>query len=253
VTQDASQVVTRAKRELDTVLLQQIDSAYNFARWAMGHPAAAENVVEDLMTGTQRTQTGHRGTRGRAWVLQEVRIVALRRLGAASCADPDQTFADLAIPAKVCSSIGARAAGIELQPSAVELLRRAVAGLSLEHREIVLLRDTEGLSYREIAGMTGLPQSALMARLSRARDTLEACLADPPAASTHEGMLELIDAYVDAEVDIDTAVAFVQHIATCRDCACRVLNRSRLVQQIRSVTTCRAPDGLRKRIQKQLG
>jgi RNA polymerase sigma-70 factor, ECF subfamily len=249
-----------AKRDLDMLLLHQIDSGYNFARWAFGHPVVAEGVIEDVMVGDLRTRSGRREPNTRAWVLREVRSVALRQRGCQTT----HTFADLVVPAQALSSIGARAAGIELPQSAVELLRRGVADLSLEQREMVLLRDTEGLSYREIIALTGLPQSTIVSRLRRARDALESCLPDGEKPDSrapewraalspeHEQAPAVTDAYIDAEVDISTAAAFVQHIARCRDCAQRLLTRSKLVQQIRSVTVCRAPESLRTRIQSRL-
>lgn len=254
------------KRELDTLLLHQIDAAYSFARWALGHPTIAESVIADLMAGELRTQAAHSYTSARAWILREVRCVALRQHGrnAVSTRHRAHTFADLIVPAQALSSIGARAAGFELQQSSIDMLRRGVADLSLEQREIVLFRDTQGLSYREIVALTGLPRSTVLSRLSQARDVLQSCLSTDAGTnsgvpelrqsltSEHEEAPALIDAYIDAEVDISTAATFVQHIARCRGCAERLLTRSKLVQQIRSVTACRAPDSLRKRIQSRL-
>jgi DNA-directed RNA polymerase specialized sigma24 family protein len=240
--------ITSTKRELDTVLLQQIDAAYTFARWALGHPVIAESVIADLMVSSHDTQAAHRAS-ARARVLREVWLAAQRQ---PEC-NAAQSFADLVVPARVASNIGARAAGIELQPAAVDSLRRAVAGLALEQREVVLLRDTEGMSYRETAALLGLPRSTMVSRLRQARDALESALEDSRELTPdHDEAPALIDAYIDADVDIDTAAAFVQHIARCRVCAQRLLNRSRLVQHIRNVTMCRAPASLRKQIQQRL-
>lgn len=238
-----------AKRDLYAVLLDQIDAAYNFARWALGHPAVAESVIEDVIVEGVRTRTACRGTSARTWVLREVRSAILRQRGS----DPAHPFADFIIPSQVVSSIGARAAGMELPQSTVELLRRAVADLCLEQREMVLLRDTEGLAYREIAALTALPQSTIMSRLWQARDALESSLDGPCELTTaHDEALALIDAYIDSEVDISTAATFVQHIAVCPECAQRLLSRSRLVQHIRNVTVCPAPESFRKRMRLRL-
>ena len=239
-----------AKRERATLLLDQIDSAYNFARWALGHPKLAERVIENVISADVRARAppAGNGTNTRTWLLREIRLAALRQPGY----EVAPTFTDLVIPPEA-SGIGARAAGRTLEQSAVEHLRRAVADLSLEQREVVLLRDTEGLTYREIAALTALPQSTVVSRLWRARDVLESFLyrAGPVTAQHHQAP-GLIDAYIDAEVDISAAATFVQHIAGCPDCAHRLLSRSRLVQQIRDVTRCRAPENLRMRIQRRL-
>jgi RNA polymerase sigma factor (sigma-70 family) len=266
-------VASSAKCDLDRVLLHQIDAAYSFARWAVGHPAAAEDVITALLMGDLEAPAknqdvrarGHEG-RARTWVLREVRVAALRHLRSAARQDGGQafidtgsqpyeasSFSDLIVPAQLGADIGARAAGMDLQYSAVQRLRCAVASLSLEQREVVLLRDTEGLSYREIASLTGLQRATVVSRLWRARDALEQGLTGfesvPPE---HEQAPALIDAYIDSEVDISNSAAFVQHIAGCRDCAERLLKRSRLVRHIRTVTECCAPEGLRRRVEGQI-
>lgn len=267
-------MASNAKCELDTVLLHQIDAAYSFARWAVGHPAGAVDVIEALLVRDAEARAQDHDARAKAWVLREVRLAALRHLrstaqppngGQAFLDAPSraqlheaqvhaaQSFSDLIVPAQVGTNIGARAAGMELQYPAIQRLRCAVAALALELREVVLLRDTEGLSYREIMGLTGLRRSTVMSRLWRARDALELGFTDSEAVPPgHEQAPALIDAYIDSEVDIGDSAAFVQHVAGCRDCAERLLKRSRLVQHIRSVTVCCAPEGLRRRIQKQI-
>jgi DNA-directed RNA polymerase specialized sigma24 family protein len=243
-------VVTSVKRELGTVLLHHLDAAYNFARWAVGHPTGAEDVLEDTLEGVLSASAAPRGTTTRARILGEVRNAALRR---GPSREPSHSFSDLiAPPAQTAATIGARAAGIELQPPDVENLRRVVADLSLEQRELVLLRDTEGLSYREITGLLRVPPGAMTSRLWRARDAIELrTRALEGLTKAHDQAPALIDAYIDAEVDITTAATLVQHIAQCRDCADRLLRRSKLVQQIRSVTVCCAPAELRRRLERR--
>jgi RNA polymerase sigma factor (sigma-70 family) len=252
--------ISSAKRELDTVLLHQIDAAYTFVRWAVADPQVAEEVIDEVITRIPRYLEGLGAGNGRVWILRMVRNAVLDRLHSncpsagrsGPCESP--AFDDLVAPPQPGSNIGARAAGLELQHSEVEVLRRAVADLSLEQREVVLLRDTTGLSYRDITAILAIPTGTMISRLWRARDTLQVRGGNSDGlAMEHEDAPALIDAYVDAEVDIGTAAAFVQHIARCPDCAKRLLNRSRLVQHIRSVTLCRAPDALRSRVQQWLG
>ena len=243
-----------AKRELDAVLLHQIDAAYSFARWAVGHPGDAEELVVDAIT---RVPHAHlRNGSARVWVLRKVRIAALDRMqsnGLTPLPSRSHAFSDLIVPRQPGSGIGARAAGAELPLSDIETLRRAIANLALEQREVLLLRDTEGLSYRDIVTILAVAPATMTSRLWRARDALEVCLGQAPASSTeHEESASMMDAYIDAEVDIDTAAVFVQHIAQCRHCAGRLLKRSRLVQHIRNVTVCRAPEDLHRRMHRQL-
>lgn len=56
------------------------------------------------------------------------------------------------------------------------MLRQALAELPIEFREVLVLRELEGLSYKEIAAITGLPPGTIMSRLTRARERLRLCL-----------------------------------------------------------------------------
>jgi RNA polymerase sigma-70 factor, ECF subfamily len=243
-------VVTGAERDFESGLLDQIDAAYSFARWTVGHPAEAERVTSEVVLQALRNPPSRRNSL-RGWLLNEIRVAAVGRQRdspqVAAGNNQKQTFFDLLVPPGMNSSIAARAAGIDLQPAEVELLRRATAELPLEKREVIVLRDTQELSYREIATILGIPRGTMMSRLWRARDALGVSLRGPRNNPViHDGAPALIDSYIDSEIDIATAAAFVEHVAHCHDCAKQLLERSRLVQQIHNVTVCRAPERLRK-------
>jgi RNA polymerase sigma-70 factor (ECF subfamily) len=241
------------RRGLDTALLQQIDTAYTFARWILGRAEDAEDLTADVIWHLVNAKT-YTIDNVRTCLLREVRVAALGRLQNVTQTDTTPTFDDLVTPHRGMPNIGSRTTATRLAASETEKLRRALAALPRVLREVTLLRDTEGLPYRDIAAIVAIPPSAIMSRLWRARDALQGVLqgsGDVP--SEHEQAPALIDAYVDSEVDITTAAAFVQHIAQCPDCARRLLSRSKLVQEVRSVTLCLAPEWLRGRIEQQLG
>jgi len=246
------------KPKLDTLLLHEIDAAYTFARWSIGSPDRAAAAIQDatirVLQYPQDCYDGH----PRAGVLRLVRSVVLNQIQ--SPGNPGRSlhelqpdaFGDLITPNSF--SIGARAAGVDLEPGEIEALRRGIADLGLEQREAVVLRDTQGLSYREIAAVLTIPLRTMVMRLSEARDALQGPLRySCSRAASHDRAPALIDAYIDAEIDIATAAAFVQHIAACRDCAIHLLNRSRLVQQIRTATQCCAPSELCRWMKLHLG
>lgn len=244
----------RAKAELDRDLLRQVDAAYTFARWALGRPEDAETLVEEIIADSARATECFREASPHMRILRTIRAAAQKRVQSECYPGlhiDSQAFADLIVPTQSTSNIGVRAAGMELKRSDVDALRRAIAALALDQREVVLLRDTHGLSYRDITAIVATPAETMLARLGRARDALESCLrsSPPTALVNHEETVALMDAYIDAEIDIDTAAVFVEHIAQCRGCTSRLLNRSRLVQHIRTVTSCCAPDKLRSGVQ----
>ena len=82
----------------------------------------------------------------------------------------------------VCGESGGDPAAIQLRRSEVEALNRAIRSLPLNQRDVVLLRDVEGLSSREIAAILEVPAGTVMSRLSRTRDALEARLRTSPEA-----------------------------------------------------------------------
>jgi len=173
------------KPTFETVVLPELDAAYSFARWMTGNPADAEDVVQDAIVRMIRFIDAYRGGNARAWVLSVVRNTAMswlkvnRRPGQVPLdTDPGGTPGPAAMLV-AHGEDGGDPAAIELRRSEVEALRRAIAALPLEQREVVLLRDVEGLSYRDIATVLGIPPGTVMSRLARARDVLEKWLRGP--------------------------------------------------------------------------
>jgi len=157
----------------DESLLSHLDAAHNLARWLMGNPSDAEDVVQEAylraLTGAGR----FRGGDERAWLLTIVRngcYSSHRRRRVRQAEDFDET----------------RHGDPDATPSPEQLalegetsrrVQSAVEGLALEFREVIVLREFEGLSYKEIADVVAAPIGTVMSRLSRARAQLQAALA----------------------------------------------------------------------------
>jgi RNA polymerase sigma factor (sigma-70 family) len=173
------------KPTFETLVLPELDAAYSFARWMTGNPADAQDVVQDAMVRLLRFIDTYRGGNARAWVLGVVRNTAMswlkanRRPGQVALDEGAGGAPGLAAVLVAHGDDGGDPAAIELRRSEVEALRRAIGQLPLEQREVVLLRDVEGLSYRDIASVLGIPPGTVMSRLARARDVLEECLRGP--------------------------------------------------------------------------
>jgi RNA polymerase sigma-70 factor (ECF subfamily) len=148
-----------------TRILPHLDAAYNLARWLMRDPVRAEDVVQDAVLKAMSGEAGFRGGDPRAWLLRIVRNTAYDALSATRRRGEDELDDTLADP-----SVDA-----ETQVAQREDLAHAAAALEalpLEWREAMVLRELEGLSYREIADITGAPIGTVMSRLSRARAQL---------------------------------------------------------------------------------
>ena len=160
------------------MVLPLLPSAYNLARWLTRNAHDADDVVQEAFLRAYRFFPSFRGTDARAWVLTIVRnaswtfLRATRSKEVAFMLDESDEPVDTAASAE--EDLVRRADGARLS--------RALDELPTEFREVVVLRELEELSYREIAEVAGIPIGTVMSRLARARRRLQAALARPAAA-----------------------------------------------------------------------
>ncbi|MBN9075652.1 MAG: RNA polymerase subunit sigma [Rhizobiales bacterium 65-79] len=160
------------------VVLPHLADALSLARWLTGNAHDAEDVVQEACLKAHAGIGSYQGGNARAWLLAIVRNASYTWLarnrsrtlvGVGDIGDLE----DLAPPSNPTTGEGnPEAALIARADSAV--LERAIEALPHAFREIVVLRDLNGLSYREIAAMLGLPIGTVMSRLARARGRLMA-------------------------------------------------------------------------------
>jgi RNA polymerase sigma factor (sigma-70 family) len=156
-------------------LLSHLDAAYNLARWLTRDDHDAEDIVQEAYMRAYKRFSTFTGGSGRAWLLTIVRNCSydlLRRNGTRS---RDDAFDEEVHITSTTNSYEPEA--VLLREERAELVRNALAGLLPEHREILILREMEELSYSEIASTMGVPLGTVMSRLSRARNRLQQNLA----------------------------------------------------------------------------
>lgn len=168
----------------DRVVTPQVGAAYNLARWLTRNDQDAEDVVQEACLRAFRSLDGYLGGEGRAWLLAIVRNTAytwLRRNRAHEFVVPfDDRLPDVAGDASDPERLVMRQ--VER-----EGLRKALEELPVEFREVVVLREIEDLSYKEISEVAGLPIGTVMSRLARARRRLQQTLAETVVKETqHE-------------------------------------------------------------------
>ena len=151
-------------------MLPHLDGAYNLARWLLRHEHDAEDAVQDAFLRAHQAFDRFRGGDGRAWLLAIVRNVCYSRLRRQRRDTALEPFDDEAHGAIVDI---AQANAIAWSEVRSEQLSSALAELAPEFREVIVLHEIEGLSYREIAEVAGLPMGTVMSRLARARRKLE--------------------------------------------------------------------------------
>ncbi len=152
------------------LLVRLLDAAFNLARWLMRNEADAEDLVQEAYLRAFSHFAGFRGGDGRAWLLTIVRNSCFDRLKQKGARGQDTDF-DEAV-----HSVGRQTSNAEtllILEERAELVTESLEELPVEYREILVLRELEQLSYREIANIAGIPLGTVMSRLSRARQRLQ--------------------------------------------------------------------------------
>jgi RNA polymerase sigma-70 factor, ECF subfamily len=162
-------------RSFEEVVLPHLDAAFNYARWLTKNDADAEDVVQDAYVRALRFFSSLRGEDARAWLLTIVRNTWYGRFPRRAGSGVMMTVADEAADNRADASPDPEAQVIQQQT--VEQVRRALETLPTDFREVLVLRELEGLSYKEIAAIVGIPIGTVMSRLARARERLADVLA----------------------------------------------------------------------------
>src|SRR5215471_19140199 len=157
-------------RGFEDAVLPHLDAAFNYARWLTRHDAEAEDVVQDACVRAMRFFSSLRDDDARAWLFAIVRNTWYSRVSRRAETLPlDETTderADGALDPEAQL----------LQQHAVGRVREALEQLPVDFREVLVLREIEGMSYKEIAAVVRVPIGTVMSRLARARDRLAAVL-----------------------------------------------------------------------------
>ena len=154
--------------QFEQVVLPHLDAAYNLARWLVRSPADAEDVVQEACLRALRFFDGFRGGDSRAWLLKIVRNTCyswVKKNRPTEFTEFDETVHSSEVPEKDAET------KLVLHENS-ECVRKALEALPVRFREVLVLREVEELSYKEISDVTGVPLGTVMSSLSRARQRL---------------------------------------------------------------------------------
>ncbi len=154
------------RQRFETLALPHMDAAYNLARWLSRSPVEADDIVQDAMLRAFRAFDGFRGGDIKAWLLTIVRNCWLSAAKGRR-RRPYASLEDQELPATEASP-----EETAIQAGTQRRMDVLIAQLAPEFREVLILREMEDLSYREIADITGTPIGTVMSRLARARTQL---------------------------------------------------------------------------------
>jgi RNA polymerase sigma factor (sigma-70 family) len=167
---------TQPSEQFERVILPHLDCAYNLSRWLTRNEHDAQDVTQEACLRALRFIGTLQGENSRAWLLAIVRNTCRTWLtrnrpheldGAESF---DETFHS-------AESDEFNPEIFALRRADRELVRQAIEDLPIEFREVIVLREIEGLSYKEIANISDIPLGTVMSRLARGRKQLEHRLA----------------------------------------------------------------------------
>jgi len=152
-------------------VLPHLDAAYNFARYLARNDHDAEDVVQEAFLRAIRYGDSFTGQNPRAWLFAIVRNTYFSMRKGNMPAETAVPFKEeLHREGEHSESAGPEAA--MLKSADTRIVNEALEELSVEYREVIVLREFEDLSYKEIARVTGAPVGTVMSRLARARDQL---------------------------------------------------------------------------------
>jgi RNA polymerase sigma-70 factor, ECF subfamily len=169
----------------EQAMLPHLDAAYNLARWLLRHDHDAEDAVQEAFLRAYRAFDRFRGGDGRAWLLTIVRNVCFTQLRRDRPERAREVFDDdlhggTLDPGEVNATAWRETKTAQLQ--------QALESLAPEFREVIVLHEIEGLAYREIATVAGIPIGTVMSRLARARHKLQAELLALAQKETTHGL-----------------------------------------------------------------
>jgi RNA polymerase sigma-70 factor (ECF subfamily) len=156
-------------RTFDEIVLPHLDAAFNYARWLTNNDSEAEDVVQDAYLRAFRFFPSLRGKDARPWLLA---IVRNSWYGRASSRRPLSESDGLESVEDVRAEDAVDPEALLMRRQTVDDVRRAINALPPDFREVIVLREIEGMAYKEIAGVIGAPIGTVMSRLSRARERL---------------------------------------------------------------------------------
>ena len=166
----------------DEVVVPHLDAAFRLACWLMRNKHDAEDALQEASLRAFRYFHTYTGGNGRAWFLRIVRNICWGWRGRSRQASSDLFDEERHSDARPACDPEMLA----IQAEDVRLIEQAMSSLPVRSREMLVLRELEGLSYRELAAVQGIPLGTVMSSLSRARQAFRDAMESQWKPHRHE-------------------------------------------------------------------
>jgi RNA polymerase sigma-70 factor, ECF subfamily len=163
----------RQQEQFRQAVLPHLDAAYNLARWLLRQDQDAEDAVQEAYLNAWKSFHQFHGLDGRCWLLRIVRNACYTRLRRGD--DHDAMTAEME---SALEGDSPQPLAILVRQSDAQNVHQCLDQLPVGLREVLVLRELEGLSYKEISQATALPIGTVMSRLARGRQKLATLLSE---------------------------------------------------------------------------
>jgi RNA polymerase sigma-70 factor, ECF subfamily len=161
------------RRLFEQVFMPHMPAAYNLARWLLRDEHEAEDLVQEAYLRAWKSFAEFHGSDGRPWLLTIIRNSCYSRLRRKQVRGPEARFDE---EVHIETANPENPESLLMQKEDRQSLHEAIESLPVEFREAIVLRELEGLTYKEIAAVADISMGTVMSRLSRGRAMLQRLL-----------------------------------------------------------------------------
>ena len=245
---------------LEALLERHEARLYRFARRLCRHPEDAEDVLQESLLAAARGLPAFRGASSiGTWLFAIARSFCIKKRRRSVFAPTEVSLdTDAAVAARGVAD-PARRPDEALEASRLQrALEQAIAGLDRPYREVLLLRDVEGLPAAEVADVTGLSVAAVKTRLHRARSRVREALAPlmqpgvarPAPSGTCPDIVRLFSRHLEGDISARTCERMERHLAGCPRCAAACESLREVLRLCRAAPEPEIPAALQDRVRR---
>ncbi len=250
---------------LETLLLRYQNKVYGFGLRMCRDPEDAKDVLQDTLLAMARGVRDFRGASSvSTWLYRIARSFCIkkRRRGRSVSAGPLSTDTDQGTHALQVPDPGRNPEEAIENREVEALLAGAIAGLVPKYREVLVLRDIEGLSATEVGEILGISIETVKSRLHRARLAVRAALApllgvrlSTPRRVAAQGcpdVLTLFSRHLEGEISADLCARMERHIENCNACRDACASLQRTLRICRTAPSPQVPEPVQQAVRHQL-